>query len=200
LAGLHAVHGSQYVAGPVAGRPDAAAAGKLITFVAGGTEAIERCRTVIEAYATKIILLGTDPKSAQSLKLVVNFFAGSLLELMGQTLVFAEKRGLDTEQVSGMFAELLKHAAMPVYLDKIRRRNFDDDLGFTLDGGLKDIRLILDAAAEVQVPLPYASIVRDKMIAAQAHGMSQRDWSAFTEMARLSAGQGLTAKARRAGG
>jgi 3-hydroxyisobutyrate dehydrogenase-like beta-hydroxyacid dehydrogenase len=196
---LHAAHGSHYVAGPVAGRPDAAAAGKLITFVAGETHAIERCRSVIEAYATKIILLGPDPKSAPSLKLIVNFFAGSLLELMGQTLVFAEKRGLDTEQVSGMFAELLKHPAMPVYLDKIRRRNFDDDLGFTLDGGLKDIRLILDAAAEVQVPLPYASIVRDKMIAAQAHGMSQRDWSVFTEMTRLGAGQALAAKARPAG-
>src|ERR1700693_3519793 len=35
LGELHAAHGSHYVAGPVAGRPDAAAAGQLLTFVAG---------------------------------------------------------------------------------------------------------------------------------------------------------------------
>jgi 3-hydroxyisobutyrate dehydrogenase-like beta-hydroxyacid dehydrogenase len=195
LAEMHASHGSHYVAAPVVGRPDAAAAGKLITFVAGKPEAIERCRPVIEAYAAKIIVLGNDPATAPSLKLVVNFFAASLLELLGQTFVFAEKRGLKLELVSGIFKELLQHPAMPVYMDKIRTGNFDDDIGFTLDGGLKDVQLMLEAAAEVHVPIPYASLIRDKCITAQAYGMGQRDWSVFTEVTRINAGEKARSKA-----
>jgi 3-hydroxyisobutyrate dehydrogenase-like beta-hydroxyacid dehydrogenase len=195
LAELHIAQGSHYVAAPVVGRIDAAAAGKLITFVAGKAEAIERCRPVIEVYTARILGLGDDPAKASSLKLVVNFLGASLLELMGQAFVFAEKRGLKLELVSGMFKDLLQHPAILVYLDKIRTGNFDDDIGFTLDGGLKDVQLMLDAAAEVHVSIPYASLIRDECIIAQAHGMGQRDWSAFTEVARINAGEKARSKA-----
>jgi 3-hydroxyisobutyrate dehydrogenase-like beta-hydroxyacid dehydrogenase len=189
LAEMHAAHGSYYVAGPVAGHPVQAAAGKLITFVAGRPEAIERCRPVLEAYTAKIILLGDEPARAASFKLVVNFFAACLLETFGEAFVFAEKQGLDLTVVSDMFKEVLHHPAFPVYMEKIRSRSFDV-LGSTLDGaGSKDVRFILEAAAEAGVPLPYASIVRDKIIAAQAQGWGDLDWSVFTEITRLNAGQ-----------
>lgn len=188
LAELHAAQGSHYVAAPVAGRPDAAAAGKLITFVAGNPEVIERCRPVLAAYASQIILVGDDPALAASMKLLGNFFVASLLELMGQAFVFAEKRGLNLDVFSGMLKAALPHPGTQEYAERIRTRRFDD-AGFTLDGGLKDVRLILDAAAEVHVPLPYANVIRDHCIIAQAHGMSQRDWSCFTEATRLEAGQ-----------
>jgi 3-hydroxyisobutyrate dehydrogenase-like beta-hydroxyacid dehydrogenase len=189
LAEMHESHGSHYVAGPVAGHPVQAAAGKLITFVAGRPEIIERCRPVLEAYTAKIILLGDEPARAASFKLVVNFVAACLLETMGEAFIFAEKQGLDLTVMSDMLKEVLHHPAFPVYMEKIRSRSFDV-LGSTLDGaGSKDVRFILEAAAEVGVPLPYASIVRDKIIAAQAHGWGERDWSVFTEIARLNAGQ-----------
>jgi 3-hydroxyisobutyrate dehydrogenase-like beta-hydroxyacid dehydrogenase len=191
LAEMHAAHGSHYVAGPVAGHPEQAAAGKLLTFVAGSPEIIERCRPVLEAYTAKIILLGDEPARAASFKLVVNFFAACLLETMGEAFVFAEKQGLDLTLVSNTIKEVLHHPAFPVYLEKIRSRSFDV-LGSTLDGaGSKDVRFILEAAAEVGVPLPFASIVRDKITTAQAYGWGERDWSVFTEVARVNAGQGL---------
>lgn len=186
LAQLHTVHGSHYVAAPVAGRPDAAAAGKLFTFVSGKPDWIERCRPVLEAYTSRIVPMGEDPAVAMSMKLVGNFFVASLLELIGEAYVFAEKRRVDT----GFLSDMLK-TMMPFsheYVERISSRSFDK-AGFTLDAGLKDIGLILDAAAEVHVPLPYASLVRDKCIAAQARGMGQRDWSTLTEIARLDAGQ-----------
>ena len=76
-----------------------------------------------------------------------------------------------------------------MYLDKIRTGNFGDDIGFTLDGGLKDVQLMLNAAAEVHVPIPNASVIRDKFITAKAYGLGQLDWSAFTEVTRINAGQ-----------
>jgi 3-hydroxyisobutyrate dehydrogenase-like beta-hydroxyacid dehydrogenase len=186
LAALHAAHGSHYIAGPVAGRPDAAAAGKLITFLAGKPEPIERSRQVLNSYADRIIPMGEDPAVAMSMKLVGNFMVASIIEMIGQVYVFAEKRGVDPAIITNMFKQFMP--ATSEYVERISSRNFDD-AGFTLDGGLKDITLILAAAAEVQAPLPYASIIRDKCLAAQAQGKSQLDWSVLTEISRLNAGQ-----------
>lgn len=186
LGELHAAQGSHYVAGPVAGRPDAAAAGKLFTFVAGKSEWLERCRPVMNAYANRIIPMGEDPAIAMSMKLVGNFMVASLIELIGEAYVFAECRGVDPSILTGMFKQYMPAAAE--YVDRICTRDFGR-AGFTLDGGTKDITLILQAAAEVHAPLSYASVIRDKCLAAQAHGMGQLDWSVMTETSRTDAGQ-----------
>jgi 3-hydroxyisobutyrate dehydrogenase-like beta-hydroxyacid dehydrogenase len=186
LAELHAVQGSHYIAGPVAGRPDAAAAGKLFTFAAGKPEWLERCRPVMDAYANRIIPMGEDPAIAMSMKLVGNFMVASLIELIGEAYVFAESRGVDPSILTGMFKQFMPAASE--YVDRICARDFDR-AGFTLDGGTKDITLILQAAAEVHAPLSYASVVRDKCLAAQARGLGDKDWSVMTETSRFDAGQ-----------
>jgi len=186
LGALHSAQGSHYVAGPVAGRPDAAAAGKLFTFVAGKPEWLERCQPVMNAYANRIIPMGEDPAIAMSMKLVGNFMVASLIELIGEAYVFAECRGVDPSILTNMFKQYMPAAAE--YVDRICTRDFDR-AGFTLDGGTKDVTLILQAAAEVHAPLSYASVVRDKCLAAQARGMGQMDWSVMTETSRFEAGQ-----------
>jgi 3-hydroxyisobutyrate dehydrogenase-like beta-hydroxyacid dehydrogenase len=186
LGELHAAQGSHYVAGPVAGRPDAAAAGKLFTFVAGKPEWLERCRPVMDAYANRIIHMGEDPAIAMSMKLVGNFMVASLIELIGEAYVFAECRGVDPSILTGMFKQYMPAAAE--YVDRICARDFGR-AGFTLDGGTKDVTLILQAAAEVHAPLSYASVVRDKCLAAQARGLGDQDWSVMTETSRFDAGQ-----------
>jgi 3-hydroxyisobutyrate dehydrogenase-like beta-hydroxyacid dehydrogenase len=184
LTELHASQGSEYVAAHVLGRPDAAAAGKLITLLAGTPEAIERALQVIDTYSARVILLGEDPALASSMKLAGNFFLAGLLEVIGEAFAFAKGRG-----VLGPFSEMLK-AFLPgsqEYLDRISISDFDR-AGFTLDAGLKDIRLILDAAAEVRVPLPCGSLIMDKCMVAQARGLNQCDWSVFTAISPPDAG------------
>jgi 3-hydroxyisobutyrate dehydrogenase-like beta-hydroxyacid dehydrogenase len=129
FANLHAEQGSHYLAATFAGHPEHAATGKLISFVAGQQEILERCRPVLDAYTAKLIVLGEDPALAASLKLTVNFFAACLLETMGETLVLAEGQGLNLEVVSGMLKELLQHPALAKYLDKIRLGNFEEVWG-----------------------------------------------------------------------
>ncbi len=186
LGEMHAAQGSHYIAGPVAGRPDAAAAGKLFTFAAGKPEWLERARPVMNAYANRIIPMGEDPAIAMSLKLAGNFMVASLIELIGEVFVFAECRGVDPSILAGMFKQYMPAASE--YVERIGARDFDR-AGFTLDGGAKDLSLILQAAAEVHAPLSYASVVRDKCIAAQARGLGQKDWSCMTETSRFDAGQ-----------
>jgi 3-hydroxyisobutyrate dehydrogenase-like beta-hydroxyacid dehydrogenase len=186
LAQLHAAQGSHYVAAPVAGRPDAAATGQLLTFVAGEADVVERCRPVFQAYTRQVITVGTDPAVAMSLKLVGNFIVAGILELLGEAYLLAEKRGVDTAILTNMFKMWMPAATE--YVERISSRRFGD-AGFTLDGGLKDVRLILDAAMEVHVPLPFANVVRDRCITAQARGMGEQDWSALTEIARIDAGE-----------
>ena len=196
LAELHAARGSEYVAAHVLGRPDAAAAGKLVTLIAGKPKAIERARQVIDAYSARVILIGEDPAVASSMKLVGNFFLAGLVEVMGEAFAFAEHRG-----VLAPFSEMVKSflPGSQEYVDRIRSCDFDR-AGFTLDAGLKDIRLILEAAAEVYVPLPCASLVRDRCIAAQARGLNQRDWSVFTAISRIDAGRSDESGAGRGAG
>jgi 3-hydroxyisobutyrate dehydrogenase-like beta-hydroxyacid dehydrogenase len=190
FAALHAAQGSHYLAATFAGHPDHAAAGKLIAFVAGIPEVVERSRPVLEAYTARFLVLGENPALAASFKLTVNFFAACLLETIGEAFVFAEKQGLNLELLGSTLKELLQHPAFPKYIEKIRVGDFDAILGSTLDGaGSKDVRFILQTAAEVGVPLPFGSVVRDKIIAAQAQGWGERDWSVLTEIARLDAGK-----------
>lgn len=190
FAALHEKYGSHYLAATFVGHPQQAAEGKLISFVAGSRAILERCRPVLEAYTGHMIVLGEEPALAAAFKLTMNFFVACQLEAMGEALAFAEKQGVNLEAAAEMMKGALQHPAfLPRYLDKIRQGTFEDVAGSTLDGvGSKDLRLILETAADAGVPLPFGSVVRDKIIAAQARGWGDCDWSVLTEISRVNAG------------
>ena len=54
--------------------------------------------------------------------------------------------------------------------------------------GLKDARLALSAAEAVDVPMPFASVIRDHMLTAIARGMEDLDWSSTAKLAAENAG------------
>ena len=54
--------------------------------------------------------------------------------------------------------------------------------------GLKDVRLALAAGEKANVPLPFASVLRDAFIDAIAHGDANKDWAAIAKVAARSAG------------
>lgn len=187
LAELHAAHGSTYIAGPVVGRPDAAEAGQLQTFVAGEAQAIARCERIFAAYAGATFNLGTEPRLANSMKLVVNYVLMALVELMGQVYAFGERSGIDLQLINMMLASIVAPPALKEYATRVRTRDFEP-AGFELIAGLKDVELVLQASTDTRVALPYASTVRDKLLAAVAHGMERKDWSSIYEITRMMAG------------
>jgi 3-hydroxyisobutyrate dehydrogenase-like beta-hydroxyacid dehydrogenase len=106
---------------------------------------------------------------------------------MGQVYVFGEKSGVDAPYLGLMMKTMFPQPQLQEYAERIQARHFEP-AGFAVTGGLKDVDLFLKAAGDVGVALPYANIVRDKLLTAVAHGMGQRDWSAIYEVSRLQAG------------
>jgi 3-hydroxyisobutyrate dehydrogenase-like beta-hydroxyacid dehydrogenase len=187
LTSLHRGHGSHYVAAPVLGRPDAAAEKRLVALVAGDHEIVERCQPLFASFTATVTYLGPEPRAANSAKLAVNYFIVSLIDLMGEVYVWAEKTGVSTEVMAGFFRVFFGHPGIQAYAAKIRARDFAD-AGFELGGGLKDVDLMLAAAEEIALPLPHAAILRDKFTEALRRGMDHQDWSAIAEVTRARAG------------
>jgi len=187
MAELHEAHGTHYVAGPVVGRPDAAEAGQLRTFIAGDPEVIANCDRLLHAYCQMVVNVGEKHQVANSLKLAVNYMGVSLIELMGEVYAFGEKSGIDPQHLKLLMATMFPQPQLQEYAERIRTRDFDD-VGFALTAGLKDVELMLQASTDTRVALPYASVIREKLLAAIAHGMGQRDWSAIYEITRMNAG------------
>jgi 3-hydroxyisobutyrate dehydrogenase-like beta-hydroxyacid dehydrogenase len=183
LARSHAARGCHYLAAPVLGRPDAAAARKLVTLAAGSPEAVERCKPLLESWSAAVTQFGDDPAVASSAKLCLNYFVVSLIDVIGEVFALADKSGVATEKINGFFQMMLAHPGLKAYAARIAERDFRD-VGFELAGGLKDGNLILDAARAAGVPLGHAEVVCDKFREAVASGMGSEDWAAVTEITR----------------
>lgn len=187
LERAHADAGIPYVAAPVMGRPDVAAAGKLNILAAGDSAAIERVRPLFEAMGQKTWLLGTEPHQANATKLAMNFLLGSAIEAMAEAAVLVERYQVDPAKlIEVATGTLFAATAYAGYGKLITQREFKP--GFKLTLGLKDMRLVLAAGEAGGVPLPFASIVRDNLIDAIGHGDADKDWSAVSLVARRRSG------------
>ncbi len=183
LGRMHAAAGRCYIAGPVVGRVTAAEAAQLVTFVAGDAERIEASRSVISAYAPRIFVVGERPGQASIAKLIANFLGVSGIDLIGQSLAWAEKSGLPTALVAQMLSGFFANPATREYVTKIGEHDFDT-VGFTASGGLKDVELMIAAAQEVKLRLSSAEAVRTKLEASIGRGWKNKDWSCFTDIDR----------------
>jgi 3-hydroxyisobutyrate dehydrogenase-like beta-hydroxyacid dehydrogenase len=99
------------------------------------------------------------------------------------------KGGVDRHQYLDLLTSTLFGA--PVYKTYgalIVDREFEP-AGFAAPLGQKDIRLVLAAAEELRVPLPIASLLRDRFLSLLAHGGDNLDWSALGSLAARDAGE-----------
>ena len=183
LGRMHAAAGRQYIAGPVLGRVPAAVAAQLMTFVAGDARSIEASRSVIAAYAPMIFVVGERPSQASIAKLIANFLGASALDLIGQSLAWAEKSGLPAALVQQMLSGFFANPATREYVTKIGERDFET-VGFTAAGGLKDVRLMIGAAKDVKLRLSSAEALQSKLEASIARGWQDKDWSCLTDIDR----------------
>ena len=180
---LHDDHGCHFVSGAVVGRPDAAMAGELITFLAGEKESLARCMPVCETYSSSVMIMGEEPSLANYAKLSVNYVAVSCMALMGQIYSYGDAVGIAREFYGRLFETSFSNPILKMYAAKIRDQEFETGVGFELSGGLKDVKLMLAASDETSQSFDYAPMIIEKMEQAAAAGFEHSDWSVFTRTA-----------------
>lgn len=188
LAEAHAARGIDYVAAPVFGRPDAAAAARLQIVAAGKPAAVDKVRPLLEAMGAKIWPMGEAPERANVVKIAGNFMLAAAIESMAEASALTRAHGVGAAE----FLELMTSTlfAAPAYqgYGKLIAEQRYSPAGFAMPLGLKDVGLALSAGEARRVPLPFAGVLRDNFLDALAHGGEELDWSALALVAARRAG------------
>ncbi len=183
LAGAHAQAGHRFVSAPVFGRPEAAAAGKLFIVAAGSPDGVEEIMPLLEAMGQKVFFFGEKPETANLIKLSGNFLIASVIESLGEAMALVGKAGVDPHLYVDFLTSTLFGA--PVYntYGRLIAEGRFEPAGFAAPLGHKDIRLAMEAADSLRVPMPLASLIHDRFLALLAQGGEKLDWSAIAQLA-----------------
>lgn len=180
LASLHTEYHQRYLAAPVFGRPEAAVAKKLHFVVSGDPADIAGATPLLKnAGGLAVWEMGQDIKAANTVKLCGNFMIAAALEAMGESIRLAENSGINAGLMWSMFAQTLFNS--PVYANYsqiILHRKFEP-AAFTMQLGLKDVRLVMEQASLAGVSMPVAALIREKMERLVEQGRAAIDWSAI---------------------
>jgi 3-hydroxyisobutyrate dehydrogenase-like beta-hydroxyacid dehydrogenase len=177
IAAQHAAAAQIFVAAPVLGRPDAAAAGTLGIVPAGPADAIAKLAPLFRAMGRRTFDGGTNPAGAAAVKLANNMVLGCAIEAMGEGFALIRKYGVAPAAFYDVLTDgVFSAPAYKVYGNIIAQQAYDQ-VGFTAALGLKDSKLILAAGQAAGVPLPSCNVYRDRLLGALAHGEGELDWA-----------------------
>jgi len=183
LAAAHQARGVGYVAAPVLGRIDVAAAGKLNILAAGANDLIARIQPLFDCLGQKTWRFGDQPQQANAVKLAANFNIACAIESMAESAALVDAHGVAPRDFIEMLTSTL--FASPVHINyggMIVKQSFAP-AGFKLRLGLKDVRLALEASNNANLPMPFGSVLRDNFLDAVAQGDGDLDWTALSTVA-----------------
>ena len=188
LAAAHEEAGQHFLAAPVFGRPEAAAAGKLFIVAGGAAEVIQSCMPVLDAMGQKTAVMSQRPEAANLVKISGNFLIASVIEALGEAIALVGKGGVDKRQYIDLLTSTIFNTPVyKTYGSLIVEGKFEP-AGFAALLGQKDVHLALAAADALSVPMPIASLLRDRFLALIASGGASLDWSAIGQLAARDAG------------
>lgn len=178
--------GVEMLDAPVSGGEKGAIEGTLSIMVGGDAAVLERVRPVFEAMGKRIVHIGGNSmgqvcKLANQIAVVLNNLA------MSEALVFAAKSGADVSKVlEAIQAGAAGSWALTNYAPKILRRDFSP--GFFVSLQQKDLKLVTEAAREMQLPLPGTALTYELYKSVQAHGGDKEGNFALVKALEMLAG------------
>lgn len=170
--------GATLLDAPVSGSVPVVERGELLIMVGGDPDALERARPVLEALSSTIIHVG-DLGTGATMKLAVNALVHGLAVALSESLVLAERAGVERTTAYEVFASGAAAAPFVLYKRAAFERPDETPVAFSLDLVAKDLDLILDLARRVGAPMPQADTNREEVRSALAAGMGERDMSAL---------------------
>ncbi len=175
----HAEKEVKYLAAPVFGRPDMAQLAKLYICLAGEGNAKMKIKPLLNYIGQSLYDFGNKPETANAVKLSGNFLILSIVEILAEAFSFAQKSGVEPQDLLTFFIEtLFPSPVFKNYGNIIANQQFYPP-GFKMNLGLKDIDLLLRTADHLKVPLPVAGILHDRLMTGLANGRENLDWSAI---------------------
>jgi 3-hydroxyisobutyrate dehydrogenase-like beta-hydroxyacid dehydrogenase len=155
---------------PVSGGVKGAATGKLAIMASGPAEAMDRVCPLLDSLG-KVYRLGEKPGLGQTVKLANNLMSAASLAIAAEALAMGVKAGVDpATMLEVLNASSGRNSATQ---DKIPRHvlNRRFDFGFANALSFKDVRLCLDEAEALGVPMVVGAAVRQMLsITHQIHG------------------------------
>ena len=160
----------------------------MFVVAAGEPDALEGVSPIFGAISQRTFVVADDPAAASLVKLSGNFLIASVIESLGEAMALVGKAGVDKQQYLDILTSTLFGAPVyQTYGGLIARGEFEP-AGFAATLGLKDVRLVLAAGEDLRVPLPIASLLRDRFLALLAGGGEALDWAAVGALAEWEAG------------
>ena len=170
--------GAGYLDAPVSGSVSLVEAGNLTIMVGGDGATLDRGRPVLEALAGKILHVGTLGAGA-TMKLAVNALVHGLNVALSESLVLAERAGVDRSEAYEVFASGAAAAPFVLYKRAAYERPDDTPVAFSLALVAKDLELILGLADELGLTMKQATINRETVDEAIRAGLGEHDLSAL---------------------
>jgi 3-hydroxyisobutyrate dehydrogenase-like beta-hydroxyacid dehydrogenase len=177
--------GAQMLDAPVSGSVPQVQSGTLTIMVGGDKQAYDQVEAVLEVLGSPTYI--GDNGQGLVLKLAINISLAVQMLALSEGLLLAERDGVDTKLAlevmtdSPIGSPMLK-ARVPLILDSSGEAWFDVDLMH------KDIRLALETADELHVPLPSAHAADEVLTRADELGYGHRDIAALREVLTRSDG------------
>jgi len=179
-AGL-AERGIAYLDAPVSGGVGGAKNGTLAVMVSGPREVYERAKPALERFG-KVFHVGTEPGQGQVMKLANNMLSAAALVLSSEAIALGVKAGLDAAQMVDVInaGTGRNSATQDKFPRSVLPRTFD--FGFATGLCYKDLKLCVQAAENLGVPMIAGSAVLQMFGVTQARFGADSD---FTSIARV---------------
>jgi 3-hydroxyisobutyrate dehydrogenase-like beta-hydroxyacid dehydrogenase len=152
---------------PVSGGPGGAERGTLAVMVSGPRALADRLRPAFDVIG-KFFFIGEQPGMGQTMKLINNILSASAISMTSEALVLGAKAGLDADtMISVINSGSGRNTATE---DKFPRcvlpRRFD--FGFSTELLHKDVRLCLEVAESLGVPMLVGNAVKQLLAVTKA--------------------------------
>jgi len=174
ISGRLAEAGIDMLDAPVSGGVMKAREGTLAVMVGGRREVFERCLPILQAFGGEIFFVG-DHGTGHLAKSLNNLLSATTLASAAEAVILAERAGLSPD----LFVEVINASNGRSYSTEVKfpkyilDRSFED--GFATALMSKDLKIALEAAAEMDVPMLIGSTVAQVWQAAVAQGNGARN-------------------------
>lgn len=172
-----AERGIDYLDATVSGNSAQTRNGEVVMMVGGSRAAFDKCHELFGLFAKHIIHTGPCGSGAK-MKLITNLVLGLNRAALAEGLVFARSLGLNDEQALQVLRDSMAYSRiMDAKGEKMVQENFEPQA--KLSQHLKDVRLMLEAAAKTNTKLPLSETHRDILVFGEQQGLGQLDNAAI---------------------